>query len=580
MQPPVHIEKSSSSFSPNQIAAIRRIPLAQSEDEDNVPNDVSSLKERIIAHRLRLSGLMRDITAASNEKADLENTIKQKKSQFQHGEAKVGQAELEEKNREIEMYRREAPRTLSKYNELVRAQQELQINLSRLSEKSQELTSYKRNIVNKIQHINMDEIIERHARGLPDAMAGALRKSAAAIVPFFDYLVIAADTNNRLVDHVGAEIDRFAHVNIQNSPFLSGLLFYCVILIPLLTLISFVRRIFDSSSNLTISHYIIFGNLYFVLMCTVNIIGTIVLHQDLSFIMYHHYEKSFVVANLLLAMYYIWHTMILGVQTIVRPDRGNISQIVATMSVGLHYFIFTWRRVITDAAPDMYTGNYMIYATIFSFILYERMRSMSKKQLSDSKLLRLWVSARSGKLVFSFNGMNCQSILIYMIETWKYVLQQLQYAAQHIFKQLKMLLLDKGGIMKRVGNMWRLRRTNGTYAYESSDESSIEGDNNISKGSRSMYSGREIGRLGSSWGNSESRGFVSIFFGNQDDDRYDDSDDESISENERNDATWWGRFFSRKDEKSSPRRAHAERRGSTARKNRLGKGSQGRQRTN
>lgn len=374
-----------------------RRTLANEEDDANTEDiqvngmSVPQLRGKIAEHQLKLARLRQESKDLAHERAFLEKTIELKKGQrtMQDGQVKLSQAELEDKAKEIEMYKREAPRTLMKYNELVRKQKQMQDTLNRLHQESEELSTSKNVIMEKIQHLNMEDLIERHARGLPDAMAGALRKSAAALVPFFDYLMIAADTNNRLVDHVGAEIDKYTHVNISKSPFMSGILFYCVLLIPLLTLVSFVRRVFDSSSKLTVSHYIIFGNLYFVIMCVANVLAAFVLSDDPMNVLFHKFERTFIVGNLFLSGYYCWHVLMLGLQAVYTLEKRNISQFLATLSVGIHYFLFAWRRIFTDHAPMMYTFNYLVYGTIFCFILYERYNRMSRRQLNDSIIFRI-----------------------------------------------------------------------------------------------------------------------------------------------------------------------------------------------
>lgn len=378
----------------HSISSGSRQPLANPDDADEDPitsgQSVTEMKQKISQHRVKLTRLKQEEKDLAHEKAFLEKTLELKRGQrtMQDGQVKLSQAELEDKAKEIEMYRREAPRTLCKYNELVRKQKELQQTLNRLHRESDELSTSKNVIMDKIQHLNMEDLIERHARGLPDAMAGALRKSAAALVPFFDYLMIAADTNNRLVDHVGEEIDKYTHVNISQSPFMSGVLFYCVLLIPLLTIVSFVRRLFDSSSKLTVSHYIIFGNVYFVIVCVANVIAALILQDDPVGLMFRKFERTFIIGNLFLSLYYIWHVVMLGLQALYTFEQRNVSQFVATLCVGIHYFLFAWRRVFTDHAPLMYTFNYLVYGTIFAFISYERYNRLSTRQLNDSAIFR------------------------------------------------------------------------------------------------------------------------------------------------------------------------------------------------
>lgn len=377
---------------------LRRMLFDIDEDADLQGDDVTvqglsqtELRTQITEHRSKLTRLKAQTNDLAHERAFLEKTLALKKGQktMQDGQVRLSQAELEDKAKEIAMYKREAPRTLAKYNELVRTQRAMQQTLNRLHQESEDLSTSKNAILGKIRNLNVEDLVEKHARGLPDALGGALRKSAAALVPFFDYLAIAADTNNRLVDHVGKEIDRWTHVDISRSPFMSGILFYCVLLVPLLTLICFARRIADSSSRWTVSHCILYGNISFIAMCVVNVCAAVLLREDPINVWFQRFERTFIVANLLLGVYYVWHVTMLGVQSVYTREKGDVSQFVATSCVGVHYFLFTWRKVFTDSAPMMYTFNYMLYATIFAFVLYERLNRMTSRQINESLVGKL-----------------------------------------------------------------------------------------------------------------------------------------------------------------------------------------------
>lgn len=366
-----------------------RRSLAEAASKDDVKGvSVPELRTRISEHRVRLSRIKQELKDVAHEKGFLEKALELKKGQrtMQDGQVKLSQAELIDKEREIAMYKREAPRTLQRYNDLVRKQRDLQETLNRLHQQSENLLSSKRVIMDKIQNLNVEDLIERHARGLPDSMAGALRKSATILTPFFNYLVIAADTNDRLVGKVGTQIDKYTHVNISGSPFMSGILYYCVLLIPLLTLSAFIRRVLDTSSKLTVSHYLILGNAYFVVMCGINTLIAQFIEYDPMEVYFLKFERTFILANLFLAIYYIWHIAMLSLQAALTLERRIAAQLIATLAVGMHYFIFTWRNIFTDRPPVMFTFNYLMYATIFAIIIHDRYQKLTPAQLHDVPL--------------------------------------------------------------------------------------------------------------------------------------------------------------------------------------------------
>lgn len=380
----------SSAFSSQQPGNKRRGAGNDGADSGNIPRTALELRAQISEHQLKLTRLRQQLREVAHEKSFLEKTLQLKRGQkfIEDGQVQLSHAQLADKEKEIEMYRREAPLTLQKYNHLIHQQRQLQDTLNRLHIQSEHLTSSKQAIMDKIQNLNMEDLVERHARVLPDAMAGALRKSAAALTPFFDYLVIAADTNNRLVDHVGAEIDRFTHVNVSASPFMSGLLFYCVLLVPLLTLIALVRAVVDSSSRLTIAHGLVIGNAYMASLSIVCAVLAQCLDDDPIAHLFARHEAAVICANLFLAAYYSWHVAMLFLQAALRCDRYNVAHLVSTAAVGVHYFLFAWRNIFTDRAPQMFTFNYLVYATLFAVMLHERWLRLTPKQTADIALFR------------------------------------------------------------------------------------------------------------------------------------------------------------------------------------------------
>lgn len=505
------------SHSQDASSASKRRPLADEDDGRGIDEDVvvigmsvSEMRTKISDHRIKLTRLRQQAKDLAHERAFLEQTLELKKGQrtMQDGQVKLSQAELQDKAKEIEMYKREAPRTLSKYNELVRKQKELQGTLNRLHRESDELSTSRNVIMDKIQHLSMEDLIERHARGLPDAMAGALRKSAAAVIPFFDYLMMAADTNSRLVDHVGAEIDKYTHVNISQSPFMSGILFYCVMLIPLLTFVSFVRRVFDSSSKLTVSHYIILGNLYFVIMCLVNLIAAFILQDDPMTVLFRKFERTFIIGNLILSIYYAWHVVMLGLQSAYTLEKRNISQFTATISVGIHYFLFAWRRVFTDNAPMMYAFNYLVYGTIFCFILYERYNRMSSRQLSESTVFGLLQIALKRKAhLSSFRG-----IKLLVTEMWTYMSSTPNPSQRRFSRRHDRYLVPESGKLKSDAKERSKHRRK-----PSSSTGDDDSDTQVQKKEVSS-SHHKKGRSKQGQPTArphESRGFISIFFGSR-----------------------------------------------------------------
>lgn len=453
-----------------------RRSLAGAAFESSSKMTLPELRTRISEHRVRLARIKQQLKDVHHEKGFLEKALELKKGQrtMQDGQVKLGQAELADKEKEIAMYKREAPRTLQRYNELVRKQRDLQETLNRLHQQSENLLSSKKLIMDKIRNLNMEDLIERQARALPESMAGALRKSAAVLAPFFGYLVVAADTNDRLVSKVGIQIDKYTHVNISGSPFMSGILYYCVLLIPLLTLCAFIRRVLDTSSKLTVSHYLILGNAYFVVMCAINVVIAQFIENDPMEVYFLKFERTFIVANLFLAIYYVWHIAMLSLQTALTFERRNTAQLFATLAVGVHYFIFTWRNIFTDRPPVMFTFNYLMYATIFVIIMQDRYHRLTPRQLDDVPLfhsIHLLLNPSEGKENRTVSGTltGLSSVL------WRFCMP-MEFPRRHVRRQ-QVTTPDRPTRQVRLVGRNRVIRTHSKPTYSSdSDETESSGE--------------------------------------------------------------------------------------------------------
>lgn len=331
-------------------------------------------KERIASLKMELKAKNGEVKRLKHKREFLEKALKLKVGQakMHHGEFELNENEIKDTTKQLQKFQKESNETSRKYDEMVKESETAKERALRLEQRAQALQESTDTLTVRLQQLTVEDVLQRHTRGLPDSMAGALWRSAEVLTPFFDTLMIAADTNQRLVDHVGSEIDKYTHMNIRKSPFLSGLLFYSILLIPTLTIVSIVKRLWETSGHLTVSHLVIVGNVYFVVICVVCIVASLVLQHDPLADLHKNHEKLFSTFNLFLAIYYSWHTTMLLLQAVYTWERRNWAQVFATVCVGVHYFLFTWRRVFTNAKPVMMTANYLVYCTIFVFIAFER----------------------------------------------------------------------------------------------------------------------------------------------------------------------------------------------------------------
>jgi hypothetical protein len=343
--------------------------------EEGKPSALQRVTDLRVAKQARAS----EYYKMKRELKYLQKSVELKKGQSDMASSQVelDEDEISAATKQLQAIKDKDEQTVATYRELKSEAEEMQAKARKLMAQTDKMTTLTNVMSVRIQQLSVEEVLANSARGLPDSVAGALRRSAEALTPFMDTLMVAADTNQRLVDHVGAEIDKYTHVNIRKSPFLSGVLFYCVLLVPTLTIVSFARRVFDSSSNLTVSHFVIFGNAYFIAICLVAIVTTCSMHEDPAAVMHRSHAKVFATFNVLLALYYVWHVGMLGLQAAYTRERRNCSQALATVCVGVHYFLFTWRRIFTNSTPQMLVANYCTYLTIFACITVERVRRVN-----------------------------------------------------------------------------------------------------------------------------------------------------------------------------------------------------------
>lgn len=218
----------------------------------------------------------------------------------------------------------------------------------------------------------MDGFVAAKATVLSPVVGGVLRKSAEALTPFFDTIAIAAETNNRLVEHVGAEIDKQLRLDVVHSPFLSGILFYVVLLVPLLAVTTVAARVAATSAALSVSHIILMSSLYYAGVSLLCAVAAAYAGRDPLRAFQARHERACDAALLGLAAAYGWHLGLMGVQAALLRDARNASQLAATAAVAAHFYVVAWRRVFLDLRPATPAAAYLTYASVFAVVAVER----------------------------------------------------------------------------------------------------------------------------------------------------------------------------------------------------------------
>lgn len=347
---------------------------SQRPGSSKVGAEYSEPVQRVAALQISLKEKANEVESAKRKRDYLAKSITLKKGEMkmQKGEKKLYAKEAGQAEKQLESLLNESTRADLKYSQLQGENDKLLSKSRSLRRRADTFKQSTDILTLRLQQLSVEDVIARRTRNMPESLAGAIRKSVDLFMPFADTFAMASDTNNRLVDRVGSEIDKYTRVDVRLSPFLHGLLFYIFLLIPLVTVILCARKLSETSSRLSVSHFIVLGNLHYMAICLFAIVASLTLGRDSTYALYKSRARLFVSFNLSLALYFLWHVGMLTLQALLAFDKCNWAQVVATACVGLHYYLFTWRPVFIDAPPHMLITNYCVYFTIFGIIVIER----------------------------------------------------------------------------------------------------------------------------------------------------------------------------------------------------------------
>ncbi len=297
---------------------------------------------------------------------------------------------------------------------------QLDRTLADLTAEAARLGAQRNEALARLQRVSLDTIVAVHASRLPRLAQGTLRKSAWALTPFLDMMFAAADTNTRVVAQVGEEIERYTSVDVGASPFMNGMLFYCVLLVPALALCVLARAAAEQSAKLRTAHTIIFGNMYLLAVCAIFFVANL-LHRDPMRALVAHHLRLMVVANLAVALYFLWLLITLALQSLDTKQVHDLAQLVATATIALHYFLFAWRRIFTNQQPALLIHHYLIYATILALVAYERCVRINARWFTGCSFLPLFRETDAPLLDFGrlFNRNNLHAAQRQLVAWWQ-----------------------------------------------------------------------------------------------------------------------------------------------------------------
>ncbi|KAA8497689.1 hypothetical protein FVE85_5274 [Porphyridium purpureum] len=346
-------------------------------DEGGAGTELLS-KVRNLQEELRL--ITKETEELRQEREALEARVMQRREAFQKEQDTLAQQlqKIKQENEKLDGVRGgNAAEIRNKYIALVSRKYELQVKRRDMILEEQKLLTQHAKLEKVLKTASVDKYVTAHSEGLPPSIRSALLSSAEAIVPFFDTLSFAVSANDQLVDQVSAELSRVTRINVRGLPFAGGILFYLLVLIPVITATRLGLSILRSSRKLSVSHYILFGDVYFFLLATVfaafQSLGWI--HVSSLLTGQHRGRVLFMLFGLI--TYFFCHLWMLTLQSIVSRTRDNVSQLVATLAVGTHFTIFILQKALTRQAVDVRTSSLYVYATMFLLMAADRWQRLS-----------------------------------------------------------------------------------------------------------------------------------------------------------------------------------------------------------
>uniref|UniRef100_A0A7S1TIH8 Uncharacterized protein n=2 Tax=Compsopogon caeruleus TaxID=31354 RepID=A0A7S1TIH8_9RHOD len=338
-------------------------------------DDGGNAHDRIAKLRSELDDLRGKYRSLDFEKGVASRALQQRRAQKQKQEAELknGESDAEHAASALEELRSKQGGSLNdELVEMEKTQKELEDGLAKMRKESAELDMKKQELLKKLELSGLDHYFDAYSKELNPVLKGVVIKSSEVITPFLHSITFVADTNNRLVEHVSSEIDSMVHLNVKQSPFISGLLFYCIILIPVLPLSMLVVQIIKTTINLTVSHFVLFGSVYLFLLSLLFGVSSLFTSGEPTDLFRRRHGGLFIFSMLFLSFLYVMYVLLIAMQSLSSKNSRDSSQLVAVIVVGLHFFWFAWKPSILDQEIRILPFAYYIYATMLGFIIYER----------------------------------------------------------------------------------------------------------------------------------------------------------------------------------------------------------------
>lgn len=192
--------------------------------------------------------------------------------------------------------------------------------------------------------------------------------TANVVEPVLDGIGKLAEVNDDLTRRMSTRLRN--RVPLVEKPFYSGFVTYTVLLCPLVLVISILMKIKRGLAKLTTGHIMILGNFYFGVLSGGCFVATILGSVDVLLTFRRSNIRMFDFIMAVHGLLFIVH-ILLHVSFASRfRDRTSLTHIALLLTLGLHFFIHSYRHALRHEDPDVDKHSYIFYTCIFFYALY------------------------------------------------------------------------------------------------------------------------------------------------------------------------------------------------------------------
>ncbi|PXF45880.1 hypothetical protein BWQ96_04315 [Gracilariopsis chorda] len=332
-------------------------------------NDTVKLEEEAKEQEEKVEESVTKSMKKNNETYDEKEHIADQRRKIEQRTQKVVE---EEKKFEVELARVEEERKRKEADE-----KELQLEQERLVKEVNALVS-------QFKDHGMHTWLEQNVKRFPPVIRETILKSSAVLNPVLDGVEGVAEINEQLTNETTEAITQYLPA-IKNSPFYTGLIFYIILLCPLVAVIWLVMKVRARLSLMTIEHYLIAINMYFGILSLACAVMTMLGKTDILIVFRHRAQRLAESFMILHGFLFILHLVLHGITAYVSGSRKDFAQYIGISFVGLHFFTNAYKRTILDQDPNIGAPAYIVYATFFLYTLYDRGVHILEAAVKDDK---------------------------------------------------------------------------------------------------------------------------------------------------------------------------------------------------